>query len=368
MKTAQLIKQLCPTDIREIKKLMVECDKKRLVVLLDEISNNENESKEYLFKKVFKKQYTENKDYLLRNELRLLNEIIEDFIVTQDIQKDNNKFYKQRILLQKYLENDSKELFLQLYKEAFENIKDHVFSKQLEDLLDLKSKWHAKNFPYWSEQNFEFYKEYMAYKDRIYNYCLQIYYKYNSKINIASYNIELNQSKDKIKKQIGNKEFVENEILPHIPFKDLEPYTIAIYYDGKSCNMNYSTLQRVEHLKQAVVYLKESPEYVFGFYERLAHFYLHDLKDLTNLYHYRKEAYLLFLNLIDKPQAIYHTGAISKYIIACIYTKKHEEAINAFEKHLTFLEKNCREITNLKLIIIVAYIMLDNIDSVSILD
>ena len=148
MKTAQLIKQLCPTDIREIKKLMVECDKKRLVVLLDEISNNENESKEYLFKKVFKKQYTENKDYLLRNELRLLNEVIEDFIVTQEIKKDKNKFYKQRILLQKYLENDSKELFLQLYKEAFENIKDQVFSKQLEDLLDLKSKWHAKNFPY----------------------------------------------------------------------------------------------------------------------------------------------------------------------------------------------------------------------------
>lgn len=43
-------------------------------------------NKEYLFLKVFQQKYLEKKDYLLRNELRLIKTIIDKFLIAE--QKD----------------------------------------------------------------------------------------------------------------------------------------------------------------------------------------------------------------------------------------------------------------------------------------
>ena len=72
--------------------------------LISSAKNNEQLQKELLFKKLFAKPYTEKNDYLWRNEVRLLKEELEKFLVQKEHEHHakNNEAYNDWHLVQAY--------------------------------------------------------------------------------------------------------------------------------------------------------------------------------------------------------------------------------------------------------------------------
>lgn len=72
--------------------------------LICSAKNNEQLQKELLFKKLFAKPYTEKNDYLWRNEIRLLKEELENFLLQKEHEhfSKNNKAYNDWLLMHAY--------------------------------------------------------------------------------------------------------------------------------------------------------------------------------------------------------------------------------------------------------------------------
>lgn len=103
----QLIQKIEANYPKEIKKHFSILKKPRIEKLYFLIAGAKNENqleKDLLFKKIFEKAYTEKNDYLWRNELRLLKEDLESFLVNNEHQylsKQNNA-YNDWLLIQAY--------------------------------------------------------------------------------------------------------------------------------------------------------------------------------------------------------------------------------------------------------------------------
>ena len=84
MRTLDLLKALSPAEVKDIDKAVSVHKRANLAVLLRELKsyiNSENDpDNAVLFQKVFDKKYSKDKDYLLRNELRLLNDILYHYL------------------------------------------------------------------------------------------------------------------------------------------------------------------------------------------------------------------------------------------------------------------------------------------------
>lgn len=92
---------------KEIRKYFSASKKPRVekFYLLIAGAKNENQSdRGLLFKKIFGKSYSEKNDYLWRNELRLLKEELEHFLIRAEHQylSDNNEAYNEWLLIQAY--------------------------------------------------------------------------------------------------------------------------------------------------------------------------------------------------------------------------------------------------------------------------
>lgn len=72
--------------------------------LISSAKNNEQLQKELLFKKLFAKPYTEKNDYLWRNEIRVLKEELEYFLIQKehDYFSKNNQAYNDWLLIHAY--------------------------------------------------------------------------------------------------------------------------------------------------------------------------------------------------------------------------------------------------------------------------
>ena len=105
MRTLDLIKALSDAELKEVARTVSEHKRQSLDLLLKELNNYSRKNSEpenaQLFKKVFGKTYTKEQDYLLRNELRLLNQILYDFIVMATFRQEtttHESVYNQWLL------------------------------------------------------------------------------------------------------------------------------------------------------------------------------------------------------------------------------------------------------------------------------
>lgn len=102
-----LIKKLNSSFSKEVLDYVQASHKPKTEKLYKLISNAKNESqleKSLLFKKVFEKTYSEKNDYLWRNEIRILKEVLEDFLVEQTHKKyiKSNEAYQKWLLTNAY--------------------------------------------------------------------------------------------------------------------------------------------------------------------------------------------------------------------------------------------------------------------------
>lgn len=85
MKTTALLNLLNEKEKLALLGQLKSEDKPRLQKALSVFIKKEEPAKEELYKAIFNEKYSATKDVSLRNELRLLNEEIEDFIARREI-------------------------------------------------------------------------------------------------------------------------------------------------------------------------------------------------------------------------------------------------------------------------------------------
>lgn len=103
----ELIRLIESSYSKEITNYFSTVKKKRsekLYTLITKAKNEQQLQKELLFKKLFAKNYSDKNDYLWRNEIRVLKEVLEAFLISKEHEyiSDNNEAYNQWLLIQSY--------------------------------------------------------------------------------------------------------------------------------------------------------------------------------------------------------------------------------------------------------------------------
>lgn len=151
MKTYNLLKLLNSKEVISIDSVIKKRNKESLIRLWKGLLKKDfSDKKEELFILTFKEKYTKEKDYLLRNELRILNEIISNLIIEQDAIKNNNDdiYILERMITLKKIE-EFESMWAESYKTSL--LKKHYTT--LNKLLHLKIKYHI-NFDEVSIKNY----------------------------------------------------------------------------------------------------------------------------------------------------------------------------------------------------------------------
>ncbi len=91
MRTLELIKALSDPEIKEVEKLLSGGKREGLLLLFKELKKYagkaEKPTHEELFTKVMKERYHKDKDYLLRNRMRQVNEVLYEYLATDAFKK-----------------------------------------------------------------------------------------------------------------------------------------------------------------------------------------------------------------------------------------------------------------------------------------
>ena len=122
MKTKLLIQTFTDKELLSIEKTLASQKNVQLLPVFLWLKENQVYDKEKLFKQVYKEDYTAKKDYLLRNEIRNLNNFLKEFIVKKEILNIKHDWLAKKILLEYYLSNKQTKLFEEEWDEIFKKI------------------------------------------------------------------------------------------------------------------------------------------------------------------------------------------------------------------------------------------------------
>lgn len=159
MRTLELIRALTPEEVLDLGKTLSRHKRTGLHTLFTELAHHARAATEpdsaALFKKVFGEVYSKKKDYLLRNELRLLNEILYKYLAehTALAHLSKNKSLYQYWLARAYFERGVKSLFRSDIDEMIEAAAAHQESfetiglSESPAMLSMKSLWMIDNQP-----------------------------------------------------------------------------------------------------------------------------------------------------------------------------------------------------------------------------
>jgi len=149
MRIQAIIRLLSDKEIKQITPSIVNRNRDTLLNLwkaINSASSSNEWKKEHLFEKTYGIAYSKEKDYLFRNELRILNTILLDFIAKVEVQNEMEQ--KQSLntikVLERMLKTSKVEDFENLWNEVFKSANEISDYKVLSKLMELKSNWLTK--------------------------------------------------------------------------------------------------------------------------------------------------------------------------------------------------------------------------------
>ncbi len=147
MKTLELIQCLVPDEIEKLESELTQQNTHNTVIALRHCLQHTGINKEELFPQLFDKPYTAGKDYLLRNQLRLLNKAIENFIVKHEMPQLDNGPSAQQVLLGFYLKKGKVKLFEDEWQPCYKRALSASDSLLLFHLLKLRTQYVSELLP-----------------------------------------------------------------------------------------------------------------------------------------------------------------------------------------------------------------------------
>lgn len=324
-KTIHLINTLDDKNIKAIlkDKNIAESQKKMLSYCLRLIKKNVLE-KEKLFELYYKENYNSKKDFLLRNELRKLNETLENFVAFEYSKKEIEKdFYTKKRLLCLHL--IKKQEFSLLDKEL--NI---IFAK-IDENEDYQ--FFSQFVNIWYLYKYQQQKYSLNYFDEIINFIKNNYYKWELEVAGKTKLIELyNTHVKRTKVQITGILDFDNEI-EKIDFKNTYNKTNYLNY-LRLKEKSYKTYgtEKIELLKETLNTLKKVKNNTIN--QNSENFFILQmigveymiLKDYVNAQKFLKESIKIKMNIND----MLFIKGLFNYISVEIFLKKYNLAIELY--------------------------------------
>jgi len=209
--------------------------------------------KKRLFKKLFGYEYIEDKDYLLRNELRLLRQKLDDYLINLAIEAElkNNHFFrcKQRLFAYKHFGMDD------LFEEVYENtIKCAEENLAFEDAITIQ-RWTMDKAYHYKLNSLITYEERAIFFKKLTEECSESLKKYNA--SIVRMNNCFALISNHYKGLLGK---TEN----NIPSNDKEMFEIndhpqSLYYYFRSKALATSGIERVNYFIKSLEQINNYP-------------------------------------------------------------------------------------------------------------
>ena len=150
MKIIDLLNCLSSIELEEIRSSLKAHPRKSLIKLFDGLQNQHSGSrldKPALYQSVYGKTYSESKDYLIRNEIRLLSQHIEQFIVKESIEAEIRETPSFGVLyrLRRYENYGSWNLYEKEWRKQFKLNENNKVWGTMADLLYEKARYLRKH-------------------------------------------------------------------------------------------------------------------------------------------------------------------------------------------------------------------------------
>lgn len=341
MKTIDLLNSLEGREKKDFEAVIKTHKRERLkklyFFLKKRLGKESEPQKEVLYEAIFGKKYEASKSYLIRNELRLLNEELEDFLVKRQLEKTfkTNPNLYNLWLLRMLKEKGLKVEFEIHYKKSIAKAKEDLQYELMDKMMTL----YLQNLIVNTEITQELYENtiHTGYVERI---------KWIQKDAVR-----------KIRATEVMKAFTERTIQvtnASFPFTDLQN-TIDLQLEH--VNDNYSRylhlyalsfrqqgLEKIQTLQAALEYLENytQPEppvenrKLFLLATIALEYYLMSNHQAANDY------YLQTLHYAQSTKQTLRISVIFNYFSNCIRLEKYAKAINLFETHEAAITSNER--------------------------
>ncbi len=294
-------------------------------------------NKEELYQQVFQEKYLESKDYLLRNELRLLNDYLEDVLIDLQIaitiKKD--KAQTTQLLLTYYLENQLIELYEKEWKTAFKEATEKENIQQTTFLLEQWVKFVSLN----KEVHFDLYHDTACllheFFPTIQTNALVPYLKYKETFFL------INKILTSVKKEYIAPILTESI---SIQYPELLGKPVAIYL-GIHQASTMAGESKIKVLEEMIVLLDsilEKNKHQTSYLELKVRILSNIGVDFFILNESDKalQYYTKALLVAEKEQLASFTSILFNFLSACIATQQYTLFITYYSKHETLLVKN----------------------------
>ncbi len=336
-KTFALLKTLSKKEILDLGSIIKKNKRKSLneIFLLcnKTIKQKRNVNLKSFFKQFYNKEYNKKDDNQLRNELRLLNNVIEQFIVEIQISKEvkQNDYFQKKLYFNFILENESFDLLEKELNKVFKQIETKEDYNYFYDFFLIWTKLQSKNF----KMESKYFVETKAFFDKLYHFWKQEVGIKTKKVEI--FKSFLNRASFMVSRDLN---FDENDSF--IDFNEIKNNNYFNFLSNKSNSLKANAEEKIEILllmntqleKLKVKDINFSQE-KFTLLQYLGIEYMIKSENET-AFKYFKESTLLSNSIDDNI----FTKGLYNLISTSIKLEKFEEAIKMFNEHYEKIKKS----------------------------
>lgn len=350
MKTLQLIALLDGKEKKELSEKISAKKRPSLTLLFSILAKTKQEpDKTFLYASVFGDTYAEAKDYILRHELRLLNNELESLIVSKETEKQADALSGALALLARMLQTNETGLFLTTYKEAEKQATSQHNYAMLSKLYSLQAEFLIKHKEV-SLPNYEAILSCLQKKEEAEtNFLQELQAETNFRRAFAIRVV--NQLDSEIGKTLNKSSSQPNLENQHIVAEYLNKYAAAYFLSGKE---KRRALEELITIHPQIAFIRPSKKSdIASLYGSLGLEYF-----LANDHEKAHEYYTIALNHTqgEKP----YLELYFNYAVNALLLGKHEEVIDLYSREKNAIERNEKLRYRFRYFTAIAYLMLDD--------
>ncbi len=358
LKTIRLLEALQKDELKQLSTVLQRKGRQSLTQLYKYLLNNKDHplNKEELFEAAFAEPYKKEKDYLIRNELRLLNNKIYDLLVhnrlTQKMDDDYYFFYHHllREFKDRRLEDILEKTFHRVYKKAKQERED----KALVKLIDIYFKY-VKDF---KEIEFPLYKE-------IHQLVVEQHKHFIKSFLTRLRQIETHRAFLERALQVVNEEQSFSPLTEQINFNKQEynsPYSKYLFLKSRSYQLEGE--QKIDVLQQAFSQLKKMNKRKVDIVEEkgfclgtigLEYF-------LNGNYEQAQNFYKRAITLLEENDRAVDLSLVFNYVSTILKLGAYEKAITIIDRYKKAIKENEKVFYRFECMRAMAYIFLEKVE------
>jgi hypothetical protein len=346
MKTLELIHSLAPTGLKILEQELEQQGKATVLITLRYFLQHDSIVKEDLFLQLFEKKYTAAKDYLLRNQIRLLNNAIEEFIVKQEIQQKENEWLAQKLLLEFYLRKGNAKLFDEEWQQCYKKAQSGSNNLFLFELLKLRARYVSELLSVNEQHYTALYNTMVNAAAAIDNLSMNVQYEYRVYLgfvrrNLQALNVKQTAVPESAVRYAGD------------VFK-LDEATVMNYCKGRTYEPDLAFEDKLVFYKQLIALYASDAKNLALAYGNLGveYFVRSDFKQAFANYY---EAYCILRdNNIAYDAKL--KGVLFNLISSAVSIGEYQKAIAIYNTHKKTVETQSQLIHNLQRIVAIAYL------------